>query len=313
MFSSLDSPASPIYALRAMDEAIDSFILYLATERGLSENYQLSNRQSLEAFAAWLRSERLPEAPETILPAHLTGWLAHCRADGLASASVKLMSVALKVFFRFLHSRKVITSDPAEFLVIPKIEAYLPGTLNEMEAGQLLESITSSAPFDLRDRAMLELLYGSGLRISELVEARLEHLLLEEEIIRVTGKGNKTRLIPLGRKASHAIGEWLRTGRPGFVNERTGSHLFLSVRGRGLTRARCWQIVRERARNAGLETAVYPHLLRHSFATHLLDNGADLRVIQEMLGHANIATTQIYTHVAQPRLKEVHRRFHPRG
>ncbi len=296
-----------------MDEAIDSFILYLATERGLSENYQLSNRQSLEAFAAWAQAERSLHAPESVRPEHLTAWLAHCRADGLASASVKLMSVALKVFFRFLHTRKIIPSDPAEFLVIPKIEAYLPGTLNEMETEQLLESIATTTPLGLRDRAMIELLYGSGLRISELAEARLEHLLLEEEVIRVTGKGGKTRLVPLGRKAAHAITEWLRKGRPEFINRRTGSEVFLSVRGRGLTRVRCWQIVRERARHAGLETAVYPHLLRHSFATHLLDNGADLRVIQEMLGHANIATTQIYTHVAQPRLKEIHRRFHPRG
>jgi len=165
----------------------------------------------------------------------------------------------------------------------------------------------------LRDRAMVELLYASGLRISELANARLENLNFEERILRVTGKGNKMRLVPVGRKACDALAAYVSTERPKLVKRRSGSEIFLSSRGTKLTTVRIWQIVKERAKRSGLETNIYPHLLRHSFATHLLSNGADLRIIQEMLGHADISTTQVYTHVDQQRLKAVHRKFHPRA
>ena len=160
---------------------------------------------------------------------------------------------------------------------------------------------------------MLELLYASGLRISELAGAKLENLNLEEGVVRVTGKGNKTRLVPVGRKACAAIATYLEEERPRLVKRRSGGEVFLSTRGRRLTTVRIWQIVKAVARRSGLETNVYPHLLRHSFATHLLGNGADLRIIQEMLGHADISTTQVYTHVDQQRLKAVHHKFHPRA
>ena len=169
------------------------------------------------------------------------------------------------------------------------------------------------APLGLRDRAMLELLYASGLRISELAGAKLENLNLEEGVVRVTGKGNKTRLVPVGRKACAAIATYLEQERPRLVKRRSGSEVFLSNRGGRLTTVRIWQIVKAVARRSGLEANVYPHLLRHSFATHLLGNGADLRIIQEMLGHADISTTQVYTHVDQQRLKAVHHKFHPRA
>ena len=168
-------------------------------------------------------------------------------------------------------------------------------------------------PLNLRNRAMLELLYASGLRISELTGARLENLHLDEGMIRVTGKGQKTRLVPVGAKAREAIGAYLEHGRPQMVKKRTGGELFLSNRGRKLTTQRVYDIVKHVASLSGLKMNIYPHLLRHSFATHLLTNGADLRVIQEMLGHADIATTQIYTHVDQRRLKAVHHKFHPRA
>jgi integrase/recombinase XerD len=159
----------------------------------------------------------------------------------------------------------------------------------------------------------VELLYASGLRISELANAKLENLNLEERILRVTGKGNKTRLVPIGRRACEAMAAYLSTERPKLVKARTSSEVFLSTRGTKLTTVRLWQIVKQRAQHSGLETNIYPHLLRHSFATHLLGNGADLRIIQEMLGHADISTTQVYTHVDQQRLKAVHRKFHPRA
>jgi len=295
-----------------MQNAIEQFLLYLATERGLSENYQLSTRRSLEEFAEWLAMRKI-HSPGEVTRAHLTEYLAVCKERGLAAASVKLMSVALKIFFRFLHLRKETPEDVAEFLPLPRLERYLPDTLNEADTERLLESIPTDQPLGLRDRAMIELLYASGLRISELVNARLENLFLEEKVIRVTGKGNKTRIVPVGGKACAALAAYLERERPRYVKRRTGSEVFLSVRGGKLTTVRCWQILKDRARFAGLEENVYPHLLRHSFATHLLTNGADLRLIQEMLGHADISTTQVYTHVDSSRLHEVHRKFHPRG
>jgi integrase/recombinase XerD len=207
----------------------------------------------------------------------------------------------------------VLQADPAEYIPLPRAERFLPETLNELQVERLLESIQTTQPLGLRDRAMVELLYASGLRISELANARLEFLMLEEGVIRVTGKGDKTRLVPVGRKACEAIREYLEKERPDLVKRRTGSEIFLSVRGTKLSTVRIWQILKRIAKHAGMEANVYPHLLRHSFATHLLSNGADLRVIQEMLGHADVSTTQIYTHVDQQRLKAVHHRYHPRA
>lgn len=297
-----------------METAIDRFIRHLAVEKGLSENYQLSVRRSLEAFAEWARQERGVVDPGAVELAHLTDYLAQRRLrDRLAASSARIHLIALKIFFRHLAGKGAITADPADPIDAPKVERYLPETLNEKVVATLLESIDGQRPLDLRDRAMLELLYASGLRVSELVGARLEHLFLEEGTIRITGKGSKTRLVPIGAAAREALAAYLDRERPSLVVPRSGSEVFLSNRGRRLTTARIWQIARERARLAGIDTKIYPHLLRHSFATHLLGNGADLRVIQELLGHADIATTQIYTHVDQKRLREAHRRFHPRG
>ncbi len=318
-----------------MREAIEDFILYLATERGLSDNYQISTRLSLEGFLHWLERRALqkqhgaealrklaetgepwPEcavAPGSVTLQEISEYLAHRKRAGLSAASIKLVVVAIKIFFRWLHVRRRIEKDIAETLPLPRTERYLPETMNELQVEHLLEGVGPDAPRGLRDRAILELLYASGLRVSELVNARLENLDLENRIIRVTGKGNKTRLVPVGAKACAAIALYLQKERPGFVGKRTGSEVFLSSRGTRLSTVRIWQIVKACAKNAGLDLNVYPHLLRHSFATHLLSNGADLRIIQELLGHADISTTQIYTHVDQRRLKAVHHKFHPRG
>jgi integrase/recombinase XerD len=313
-----------------MRAEIEDFILYLATERGLSTNYQLSTRLSLESFAQWLERRRLGEAavkalldageplpPVEIAPCEvqrdeITAFLAHKKRLGLAPASIKLVIVAIKIFFRWLAQRGKLTSDPADVLPLPRVERYLPETLNELQVDRLLDGIPCDSPLGLRDRAILELLYASGLRVSELVNAKLEHLDLDARFIRVTGKGNKTRLVPVGSKACEAIERYLAHERPSLVGKRTGSEIFLGVRGRKLTTVRIWQIVKQCARMAGLDLNVYPHLLRHSFATHLLGHGADLRIIQELLGHADIATTQIYTHVDSRRLKAVHAKYHPR-
>ena len=318
-----------------MRAAIEDFILYLATERGLSVNYQISTRLSLEGFAHWLekrkrtealgeaRVKQMEEAGEDPIPMEtnlekisfqqIGDYLAHKKRLGLSAASIKLVVVALKVFFRWLHIRKRMESDLTEHLPLPRIERYLPETMNELQTDQLLEGISENAPRGLRDRAILELLYASGLRVSELVNVTLDRFDFENRIIRVTGKGDKTRLIPVGKSACNALSAYLNKERPGIVKKRTGNEIFLSARGTKLTTVRIWQIVKAAAKNAGLEINVYPHLLRHSFATHLLSNGADLRIIQEMLGHADISTTQVYTHVDQHRLKAVHHRFHPRA
>ena len=296
-----------------MEEDIELFIRFLATERGLSENYQLSTRRSLAEFAEWCSSVRGISATRDVTLPTITDYLAFRKRGGLAASSIKLIVVALKIFFRFLSAKGRVERDPAETLTLPRIERYLPETLNEMQVEQLIESINTACPLGLRDRAIVELLYASGLRISELANARLENLNVEERILRVTGKGNKTRLVPIGRRACDALAAYLSTERPKLVKPRSGSEIFLSLRGTKLTTVRLWQIVKERARTSGLQANVYPHLLRHSFATHLLGNGADLRIIQEMLGHSDISTTQVYTHVDQQRLKAVHRRFHPRA
>ncbi|PYK32154.1 MAG: site-specific tyrosine recombinase XerD [Verrucomicrobia bacterium] len=296
-----------------MESEIESFIRFLAVERGLSDNYQLSTQRSLMDFARWCAGTRKIENFKKVTLAAISEYLTDKKRAGLSAASIKLIVIALKIFFRFLVSKGEIKTDPTEALSLPRIERYLPETLNEMQVEQLLNGVDTKAPLGLRDRAMLELLYASGLRISELANARLENFHVEEGTIRVIGKGNKTRIVPVGRKACEAIAVYLSTERPKLIKRRSGSEIFLSERGTKLTTTRIWQIVKQKARLAGLEKNIYPHLLRHSFATHLLSNGADLRSIQEMLGHADISTTQVYTHVDQQRLKAVHRQFHPRA
>jgi integrase/recombinase XerD len=296
-----------------VDQAIDSFIRFLAVERGLSENYQLSTQRSLSEFADWCaKKHKIDNCSQVSLPL-ISEYLAERKRSGLSASSIKLIVVALKIFFRFLASKGAVARNPSDALTLPRIERYLPETLNEMQVEQLIESIDTKISLGLRDRAMIELLYASGLRISELANARLENFSVEDRILRVTGKGNKTRLVPVGRKACEALAAYLSTERPKLLKRHSGSEIFLSERGTKLTTARIWQIVKKHAKHSGLEINIYPHLLRHSFATHLLGNGADLRIIQEMLGHADISTTQVYTHVDQQRLKAVHRQFHPRA
>jgi integrase/recombinase XerD len=292
---------------------IDGFIQHLATERGLSDNYQLSTRSSLELFAGWLAREAAGTGPEGVTAEQIGAFLGERKRGGAAAATIKLHVVALRIFFRHLVERRGLRKDPTEFLGVPRIETYLPETLSAPEVERLLAAAAGGTPLELRDRAIVELLYASGLRVSELCGARLENLDLEEGFIRVVGKGDKQRLVPVGARACEALGRYLQGGRPALVAKRTGGEVFLSVRGRKLTNQRIWQLLGDLAGRAGLERRVHPHMLRHSFATHLLEGGADLRIIQELLGHADIATTQIYTHVDSRHLHKAHRQFHPRA
>lgn len=297
-----------------METEINRFLRYLAVEKGLSENYQLSVRQSLESFLNYLETNHRISNWTGVTLQHFTEYLGDRRLqDRVSSSSIRVNLIALKIFFRHLAGKGIIPGDVAEQVDTPKSDIHLPETLDPDTIANLLESIDGAKPLGLRDRAILELLYSSGLRVSEATTARLENLSFEENAIRVTGKGNKTRIVPVGSNAKKALVEYIERERPQLVRPSTGSEVFLSKWGKALTTTRVWQIVKEKAKLAGLEANVYPHLLRHSFATHLLGNGADLRVIQELLGHADIATTQIYTHVDQQRLRNVHRKFHPRS
>ena len=294
-----------------MESHCDQFIRFLATERGLSGAYQLSVRQTLDALAGWMKSRGT--ALRDIGTDELAAFLSQRKQEGLNAASLRITTVHLKVFFRWLVGKEKLEMDPAEPLIAPRPDMTLPETLHATELVKLLESIDPSQPLGRRDLAILELFYSSGLRLSELCKVRLEMMDSEEGFLRITGKGGKTRIARVGKKALEAISNYLANERPTLVTKKTSSHIFLSIRGGPLSPDRVRQIVKERAKFAGIDQNVYPHLLRHSFATHLLEGGADLRVIQELLGHADISTTQIYTHVDRQRLKAVHKQFHPRG
>lgn len=294
-----------------MEDKISAFLRYLATEKGLSEAYQLSVNQTLLAFACWFGRKGL--SLEETGTAELSEFLLARRSEGLCPSSIRLTTIHLKIFHRWLAATGRAAMDPAEPLSSSKPDHKLPPTLSAAEVETLLESIITNSPLGLRDKALLELFYSSGLRLAELCAARLEWMDTEEGFLRVIGKGKKTRLVRIGGKARTAISSYLADGRPKLVKAKTSSHIFIGIRGAALTPERVRQIVRERGEMAGIGVAVHPHMLRHSFATHLLEGGADLRVIQELLGHADISTTQIYTHVSTKGLKDAHRKFHPRG
>ena len=297
-----------------MQDQIDDFIQFIAVERGLSDAYQMMVRRSLEVFSKWMGSQRQKTHPEQINIDDIGEYLQYRKKHGLVAGSLKLIVVALRIWLRFLHGRGAVPKDVGEFLHLPRLRGIRQRP-KRAEDGKLVECISENSrdPFDLRARAMLELMYASGLRVTEVATVRLENLDLEEGMIRVLGKGKKVRIIPVGRRALDALKNYLRFARTEFVKAGTSSEIFLSRRGRKLTRRRIAQIVAEVAKRAGLDENVYPHLLRHSFATHLLSNGAVFRVIQELLGHSDIGTTQVYTHVDQRRLKSVHHQFHPRA
>ena len=297
---------------------IEECMAWLATEKDHAPNSQFLNQTALEAFAWWIIKVKGPtaSAPAQVGAEDLRAFLRVQRQErDLAPASLKILVVALRHFFGRRHAEDPKMPDPAARLELPKIGRFLPETLSEAEVTRLLDAPFPETPawLGLRDRAILEVFYAGGLRLAELAGLRIESYLVDEALLRVIGKGNKERIVPLGRAAVAALGKWLAEGRPALVREKSGGEVFLGRNGGRLTTTRLQQVVKEVARRAGIEKNVYPHLLRHSFATHLLSHGADLRVIQELLGHASLATTQIYTHVDATRLRDVHDRFHPRA
>lgn len=292
---------------------IDEFIATLELERGLSRNTSLSYEKDLVQAAHFLQRKGVG-GWRAVTHRHLAAWL-HWLADEEFSESsqARKLSAMRMLFRRYLLPKGVRNDDPTELVSGPKARRKLPQVLSTGEMERLLAAPTGQDAYAVRDRAMLELFYSSGLRISELCGLTLQQVDLEHGFVRVFGKGAKERVVPLGGKARDAVHAYLLSGRPRLAKPRTGSELFLSERGKAISRKTLWAIVKTQATRAGISKHVKPHLLRHSFATHLLGGGADLRAIQEMLGHASIGTTQIYTAVESSRLIDQHAKHHPRN
>ena len=304
-----------------MEELVDDFLSYLRNERGQSQHTQKTYAALLGRFLAWAKKHGLTDWKSVEL-SHLTKFLQHERertpATGpagkkLSGESIYLEIAALRAFYRFCENERLLPANLAENLALPRRWKRLPRALTDAEMKQLLSPIRPESPGSLCDQAILELAYASGLRLAELRRLRLEQVHLDAGFIHVIGKGNKERVLPVGRMAAEALQRYLEAGRPRLVSKRSPANVFLTKRGSPFAPVTLWLRVKRRVRLAGIAKNVTPHMLRHSFATHLLDHGADLRVIQELLGHASIATTEIYTHVSGNRLREVHRKFHPRA
>lgn len=283
----------------------------LALEEGASPRTIEAYRRDVIRCAAFARTHGVTDA-RSLTPAVLREYVYHLKDLGLAGASIRRNISALRTWFRILLAEGLVSHDPTERLDSPQRWRTLPEVLNVDEVTRLLAAPQLDEPLAFRDRAMLELAYGAGLRVSEWITLALKDVLLEESLVRVFGKGSKERLVPIGRSAIGAVAVYLRELRPTLERGAGQGILFLNARGAPLTRMGAWKILRKYVTMAGIEKTVSPHTLRHSFATHLLEGGADLRAVQEMLGHADIATTQIYTHVDREYLRTVHRQFHPR-
>ena len=294
-----------------MTDHAAAFLNYVQVERGLSPNTLAAYRQDLAKFARFCQQRRL--APARAERQQIVDFLGSLYQQGLDSRSVARIVVTLRNFFRFLRQERVIRREPTEHLEAPRTWKRLPKFLSLAEVERLLAAPESRSARGLRDRAMLEVLYATGLRVSELVNLRVSDLQLDAGYLRCLGKGSKERVVPLGKQSLSALDAYLRHARPQLARRRPSPHLFLSQRGQAMTRQNFWRLLRMRARQAGLRARLTPHVLRHSFATHLLERGADLRSVQLLLGHADISTTQIYTHVAQERLRQLYRAHHPRA
>jgi integrase/recombinase XerD len=293
-----------------MKQEVDAYLSYLQLERGLSPTTVSSYRQDLALFGAFLKQRRIGEL-SGVRTLHVREFLQSLRAHR-TPATVARKLAAVKGLFKFLEAQRALTRSPTAFIETPRLWRTLPQTLSLDEVNRLLGSITEEG-LGVRDLAMLELLYGAGLRVSELVALDVGSINQEAGFLRCIGKGNKERIVPLGRRAQEALTRYLKTGRPHLTRRRTEAQaLFVNRRGGRLTRQRVWQLLRRYAAAGGITKKIGPHTLRHSFATHLLERGADLRTVQELLGHANISTTQRYTHVDRARLKAVHEKYHPR-
>ena len=299
------------------DEVVRDFLVerfddFLSLEHGSAERTREAYQRDVLRLAAYAVS-RKARRPADLTPAHLRDFVYHLKDVGLAPSSIRRTIAGLRTFFGFLVTEGVIPGDPSDRLELPKRWQTLPEVLSPDEVTALLAAPSQDDSMYYRDRAMLELAYGAGLRVSEWTSVTVRDVHMDERLVRVRGKGSKERLVPFGRSAAAAIAIYLRELRPRLERGGGKGRLFLNARGEPLSRMGAWTILRKHVQRSGLEKIVTPHTLRHSFATHLLEGGADLRAVQEMLGHADVSTTQVYTHVDREYLRSVHKQYHPRG
>lgn len=308
-----DAPSSSSKSFHSYQ---DLFLKYLSAARRLAPNtYNKSYRYDLNSFAAFLQKRSIDDL-QHISRSHIRDYISWCRDNRLSSRSISRRISTLKGFFRFLLAENHIDSDPVSMIEHPKLGRVLPKSLTVNEVDALLgfsEKLDRGKPLEARNHVMLHLLYATGLRVSELVKLPMISFNRHSGNLRVMGKGSKERLVPIGEQARVLLEEYLDHVRPQLLHGRTSPSLFITRQGKAMTRNRYWQILKDITRQAGIMKDISPHALRHSFATHLLENGADLRSVQLMLGHSDISTTQLYTHIESSRLKSIHKKFHPRG
>lgn len=294
-----------------MKEFINSFLDYLSVERGLAQNTISSYRNDLDAYTDFLAQHHV-DALAKITKAEITAFMMFQKDKGISPNSISRRLAAIRMFHRFLARERITKIDPSNLVDSPRLWKKVPDTLSLNEVEALIAQPDIRSAQGIRDKAILETLYATGMRVSEAVNLELDNVNLDIGFLRAIGKGNKERVIPLGKRAIASINRYLEASRPKLVKGKTCEFLFVNRFGRKLSRISMWKLVKGYARKARIRKPMRPHILRHSFATHLLERGADLRSVQEMLGHSNISTTQIYTHINKDRLKSIHKQFHPR-
>ncbi len=295
-----------------MEKYIDNFINFLIVERNLAENTIEAYATDLAKYAQFLDSINIAE-PQTINSSAISAYLTYLHQADLTSLSIARNLSAIRMFHRFLQSEDVTTEDPTEMVGSPKLAKKLPLVLDQFEMKRLIEQPDLTTSIGIRDRALLEIAYATGMRVSELIKIELSDLMFDQQLVRVVGKGAKVRIVPVGEQAIEYVEKYLTESRPLLAkNFSKINTVFLNFRGKALSRMGFWKILHGYVVQVGITKPVSPHTIRHSFATHLIEGGADLRAVQEMLGHVSITTTQIYTHLDREYLKEVHRSFHPR-
>jgi len=294
-----------------MKELITIFLDYLSVERGLSQNTILSYQNDLSAYVDFLGGRAIDSLSKTTKN-DITNFMLFQKDKGLSPNSIARRLAAIKVFYRFLVRERILKNDPTSLVDSPKLWKKIPQTLSLNEVDVLLKQPNIRDRQGLRDKAILETLYATGMRVSEAVNLKIDNVNLGVGFLRCIGKGNKERIIPIGRKAVGAIKRYIEVSRPQLLKKKDSEFLFLNRFGKKISRQSLWKLIKKYAQAARITKPIRPHVLRHSFATHLLERGADLRSVQEMLGHANISTTQIYTHINKERLKSIHKMFHPR-
>ncbi|MDT3695127.1 MAG: site-specific tyrosine recombinase XerD [Ignavibacterium sp.] len=296
-----------------METFIKEYLAYLKLEKNLSDNTINSYKNDLEAFKDFLNNKGVDD-PDDITSAHLNDFFKLLNELGLVGSSAARYFSSLKGFFLYLILNKYILKNPVEKVSAPKVSKKLPGVLDVSEVEKILSMPDISSKLGLRDKAILELFYACGTRVSELINLKVNDLFLNDDVIRVLGKGSKERLIPIGSSAVRWVKEYLSKARPLLMKKiKSENYLFLNSRSTKLSRMGVWKIIERYVKEADIKKDVHPHTFRHSFATHLLEGGADLRAVQEMLGHADISTTQIYTHIDRDYIKQIHKQYHPRG